>query len=98
MCYQKSKCKKGPHESNLLILCPACLFIKHSTTDHIFPQQHFGPNGPTLQLCWECHKLLETKRPRYQKLYEREYLQIIREFLKEGYREMFRMQRRNRQG
>lgn len=72
------------HESNLLILCGACLLIKYATMHHIYPQRHFGDNPPYLFLCWDCHQKLDSLFPQTEMLAEEDYLQITREFLQTG--------------
>lgn len=79
MC-RKRDCKKKPHEGTDLILCPACLEVKHQTLHHINPKCHYGETYPWLYLCAECHRELHDLYP-WEKIHPEDYLQIAREFL-----------------
>lgn len=68
-------------------LCPVCLFLRDLTRHHIYPKRFFGEpkNSPVLYLCRGCHDGIEERIPQHDKLTKREYLQIAREFLGEGW-------------
>lgn len=73
-------------------LCPQCLYLRDLTAHHIYPKRFFGTpkNSPILYLCRECHDEIEKLIPRDEELPKREYLQIAREFLGNGWIRAFK--------
>lgn len=84
MC-RKRNCKRKSHEGVDLILCPACLEVKHAVLHHLNPQCHFNPervhqNYPWLFCCADCHRELHDIYPQ-ERLHPEDYLLMTREFL-----------------
>ena len=73
-------------------LCPQCLYLRELTRHHIYPVRFFGnpKNSPILYLCRACHDEIEKLIPRDEELPKREYLQIAREFLGNGWIRAFK--------
>lgn len=73
-------------------LCPSCLYLRELTKHHIYPVRFFGrpKNSPILHICRSCHDNVEKLIPVDMQLTKRDYLQIAREFLGEGWMRAFK--------
>ncbi len=72
-------------------LCPSCLYLRDLTKHHIYPVRFFGrpKNSPIMWLCRSCHDEIEKIIPQHELLHKRDYLQLSREFLGQGWQKAF---------
>ncbi len=70
-------------------LCPKCLEYKRLTRHHILPRRIFRKqrSPPILDLCRDCHDILENKIP-YKRKSKSFYFNVAKNFLQEGVNEM----------
>lgn len=61
--------------------CLRCGTRENPTKHHVWPRRFYGPDGPTVPLCRECHDKIEDLIPRQPKLHDDFYLEIIDYFV-----------------